>query len=113
MVERLPFTYLHVFPYSPRPGTAATRLPNPVAPPLAAERAAELREIARRKAAAYQASRAGGLADVVVIGADRREGMTGDYLSVLPADPNLPRGTRFDARLIADRHRLLAFPVDR
>lgn len=114
MVERLPFTYLHVFPYSARPGTAATRLPNPVAPPLAAERAAELREIARRKAAAYQASRAGGLADVVVIGgADRREGMTGDYLSVLPADPNLPRGTRFDARLSADRHRLLALPVDR
>ncbi|MDE3172106.1 MAG: radical SAM protein, partial [Gemmatimonadota bacterium] len=26
LCERLPFTYLHVFPYSPRPGTAATRL---------------------------------------------------------------------------------------
>ena len=25
-VEELPFTYLHVFPYSPRPGTAAERL---------------------------------------------------------------------------------------
>ncbi|HVZ78703.1 MAG TPA: MiaB/RimO family radical SAM methylthiotransferase, partial [Gemmatimonadaceae bacterium] len=26
LCEHLPFTYLHVFPYSPRPGTAATRL---------------------------------------------------------------------------------------
>jgi threonylcarbamoyladenosine tRNA methylthiotransferase MtaB len=114
LVERLPFTYLHVFPYSPRPGTVATRLRDAVAPPLATERAAELRDLARRKAAAYQASRAGGLADVVVIGgAERREGMTGDYLTVLPADATLPRGARFDACLVADENRLLAFPLDR
>ena len=29
LVEALPFTYLHVFPYSARPGTAAERLPGP------------------------------------------------------------------------------------
>jgi threonylcarbamoyladenosine tRNA methylthiotransferase MtaB len=100
MVERLPFTYLHVFPYSPRPGTAAERLPNPVSSALADLRAAELRAVASRKGAAYMASRVGGLADVVVIGrGERREGLTGDYLTVLPVDSGLPPGTRFTARL--------------
>ena len=49
LVERLPFTYLHVFPFSLRPGTAAERLPAPVAPVVAQRRAAELRAIARAK----------------------------------------------------------------
>ena len=40
-----------------------------------------------------------------------RGGMTGDYLSVLPADPALPRGARFDARLVAEQGRLLAIPL--
>jgi threonylcarbamoyladenosine tRNA methylthiotransferase MtaB len=100
LVERLPFTYLHVFPYSPRPGTAAERLPNPVSSAVANARAAELRAVAGRKAGAYAASRVGGLADVVVVGAgERRDGLTGDYLTVLPVDARLPRGTRFAARL--------------
>lgn len=30
VVQELPFAYLHVFSYSPRPGTAALRLPDPV-----------------------------------------------------------------------------------
>jgi threonylcarbamoyladenosine tRNA methylthiotransferase MtaB len=104
LVERLPFTYLHVFPYSARPGTAAPRLKGQVAPALAQERAAELRAIAARKNAAYSASRVGGVADVVVIGsAGEREGLTGDYLTVRLADPSLPRGTRFVGRLAGGR----------
>lgn len=102
LCERLPFTYLHVFPFSPRPGTAAERLPNPVAPHLARERAAELRALADRKALAYAASRAGSTADVVVEGgAGNRSGLTEDYLSVALADSALPRGHRFVAQLTA------------
>lgn len=91
LVESLPFTYLHVFPYSPRPGTAALRLPNPVAPALARERAAELREIGERKASAYFATRVGQTADVVVIG--RGRGLSGDYLEI-GVPPSLERGVR-------------------
>jgi threonylcarbamoyladenosine tRNA methylthiotransferase MtaB len=95
LVERLPFTYLHVFPYSARPGTAAPRLDGQVASSLADERAAELREIAARRAAAYAASRVGGLADSIVIGgAERREALTGDYLTAQPTE-DFPRGKRF------------------
>ena len=109
-VNNLPFTYLHVFPYSVRPGTAAERLPDRVAPDVAHERAAELRQIAARRSASYALSRSGGRADVVVLGgAGERHGLTGDYLTVLPADATLPRGARVAARLSLEHDRLLAF----
>ncbi|HVB31414.1 MAG TPA: MiaB/RimO family radical SAM methylthiotransferase [Gemmatimonadaceae bacterium] len=100
LCERLPFTYLHVFPFSLRPGTAAERLPGRVADTVARARAAEMRALAHRKQAAYAASRAGTTADVVVLGAaGHRSGLTEDYLTVRLDDPALPRGHRFVARL--------------
>ncbi len=100
LCARLPFTYLHVFPFSRRPGTAALRLPDPVAPAVARARAAELRALAARKRSRYAASRAGGRADIVVVGrGGERRGLTEDYLTVRLADPTLPSGHRFVARL--------------
>ena len=111
LVERLPFTYLHVFPWSPRPGTAAERLPDPVPPPVAASRAAELRALGERKAAAYRLARAGGEADVVTVGgAGRREALTGDYLACVPDDPAVPRGIRYRATLEITNGVLRALP---
>ncbi len=43
LVEDCGLAFLHVFPFSPRPGTPAARMPS-VAPGLARERAAQLRE---------------------------------------------------------------------
>ena len=43
LIEDCGLTFLHVFPFSPRPGTPAARMPQ-VAPPLAKERARRLRE---------------------------------------------------------------------
>jgi threonylcarbamoyladenosine tRNA methylthiotransferase MtaB len=84
LVQALPFTYLHVFPYSPRPGTAAPRLGAPVAPAVAAKRSAELRELAQEKGAAYAARRDGTTADIVLTGRSqgKYEGITEDYLTV-------------------------------
>jgi len=108
LVEALPFTSLHVFPFSERPGTAAARLGDRVPSDTIRRRARELRDIAVRKAAAYEAQRVGGEADVVVIGdAGARQGLTGDYLSV-SVDRHLPRGTRFQGRLFHDEGRLHA-----
>lgn len=100
LVEQLPFTYLHVFPYSLRPGTPAEKLAGRVQPSIATRRAAELRALAARKAAEYQARRAGGLADVVVIGRGAaREGVTGDYLTVQLERASFAPGERFVGRL--------------
>jgi len=103
LVRELPFTALHVFPYSARPGTAAERLGGAVPGPVARERAAELRAVVADKAAAYAAKRVGGNADVVVIGpGPSRHGLTEDYLTVALPEPLPPRGARFTARVVAD-----------
>lgn len=113
LVEALPFTYLHVFPFSERPDAPATRLGAAVAPPDIARRANELRTIGARKAASYAASRVDGMADVVVTGTGRRRaGLTEDYLSVLLEDASLPRRSRFAARLVRNGDgRLVARPA--
>lgn len=48
LLEDVRPAYLHVFPYSPRPGTAALKLPSPVAQKLKAQRVARLQSLDRR-----------------------------------------------------------------
>jgi threonylcarbamoyladenosine tRNA methylthiotransferase MtaB len=58
-IEALPFTYLHVFSYSMRPGTKAAALPNHVQGAIIKRRARELRALSKRKAAAFRESQMG------------------------------------------------------
>ncbi|HVF40061.1 MAG TPA: MiaB/RimO family radical SAM methylthiotransferase [Gemmatimonadaceae bacterium] len=109
LVADLPFTALHVFQYSPRPGTAALKLNDQVPQSVAAHRASELRDAGRRKSREYLERRNGGRADVVAI--RRGEGLTEDYLSVSLADATIARRMRFDAVLAAGDGRLRAVPV--
>ena len=53
LIRDLPISYLHVFPFSPRTGTAASNLGGQVDPPLIKKRAAELRELGQEKRAAF------------------------------------------------------------
>lgn len=96
LVDRLPFTSLHVFPYSPRPGTAALKLRRQVDASVARARAAELRQLATAKARAYELSRLDGSCDVVVT--ERGKGLTEDYLSVAVSH-DVPRRSRFSGSL--------------
>ena len=108
LVERVPFTSLHVFPYSPRPGTSATRLGGQVPGIIARARAAELRILAQEKGEAYAASRSGGACDVVVTA--RGKGLTGDYLTVAVSDASIPRRARFNG-ILAHKGGLTAIPA--
>jgi threonylcarbamoyladenosine tRNA methylthiotransferase MtaB len=108
VVQQLPFTYLHVFSYSPRSGTAATRLPDPVPLSKTHERSHRLRHLAQEKGGAYRKSRAGGQADVVVISAGENcEGLTEDYLTVA-IEGTRARGDRFSAPLRLEGDSLVA-----
>ena len=49
LLSGLPISYLHVFPYSIRPGTLAAEMGNQVAGPVKDERAARLRKLGRQK----------------------------------------------------------------
>jgi threonylcarbamoyladenosine tRNA methylthiotransferase MtaB len=116
VVSALPFTGLHVFPYSSRPGTAAVRLRDLVSPQQSRARASELRAIGSAAERAYEAKRVGTDADVIVIGHDdgHRDGLTEDYLQVSLSDPAPPRGARVRARLAHQPGRpgLIASPID-
>jgi threonylcarbamoyladenosine tRNA methylthiotransferase MtaB len=97
LVEELPFNYLHVFPYSPRRGTEAVHLPNPVRPDVITERARRLRALARAKNLAFRQRFVG--QDVEALVLETRDkatgllsGLTGNYLEVLfPGDDTLMR----------------------
>jgi len=58
-IERLPFTYLHVFSFSKRPGTKAAGLANEVPAATIKRRARELRALSECKSAAFRQSQLG------------------------------------------------------
>lgn len=100
LIRDLPYTYLHVFPYSPRDHTAAAALPSRVPGDVAAARSRELRRLAYRKGMAYRASRADQLAEIVVEGdAEATSGLSGDYLRVALRGPGFAPGDRLRAPL--------------
>ncbi|WP_051445177.1 radical SAM protein [Desulfocurvus vexinensis] len=74
---KLPLSYAHVFPYSPRPGTAAARLPRQLPGPEKTARATALRAVACAASEAF-ARRAAALpgVDVVLEYGDPRRGVS-------------------------------------
>ena len=69
LVRQLPFGYLHIFPFSPRPGTRGWSLHRemPVAPDATRERIAELRALGRDKLQQHRASFVGQVLDCVTL----------------------------------------------
>ena len=57
--SRLQFGHIHAFRYSPRQGTRAARMPDPVADDVSRRRSADLRELADRLASRYRATLVG------------------------------------------------------
>ena len=76
MIEDLPFTYLHVFTYSPRPGTPAALMPSQVPVRLARERNRILRDLATEKKHAFMQSFVGKTVEAITLarGANERSG---------------------------------------
>jgi threonylcarbamoyladenosine tRNA methylthiotransferase MtaB len=58
-IEPLPFSYLHVFSFSQRPGTRAADLPNQVPAARVKSRARELRSLSEQKTRAFRRSQIG------------------------------------------------------
>ncbi len=85
MIEELPFTYLHVFTYSARPGTPAAEQAGQVPVAVARERNRVLREIASEKKAAFMRSLAGTVVEAITLqtgGTDFTEALTENYLKM-------------------------------
>ncbi|PYR67176.1 MAG: tRNA (N(6)-L-threonylcarbamoyladenosine(37)-C(2))-methylthiotransferase MtaB [Acidobacteria bacterium] len=89
LVESLPLSYLHVFPYSDRPGTEAAGLRDKVDGNAIRERGRTLREIGARKACAFRASQAGREMKALTVD-DGWSAVTANYLK-LRLDQQRPR----------------------
>ena len=68
MVEDLPFTYLHVFTFSARPGTSAASMPDQFPVRIAQERNRVLRELAAEKKHTFMHSFVGRKLDAITLG---------------------------------------------
>jgi threonylcarbamoyladenosine tRNA methylthiotransferase MtaB len=81
-IERLPFTYLHVFTYSSRPGTPSAQMPGQLPVHQARERNRLLRELAARKKRSFQEQFIGKTLPALTltqISNGRTEALTGNY----------------------------------
>ncbi len=84
LVEELSFAALHVFPFSPRPGTAASGFKPSVPERTRHQRARELRALGRLYASSYARSWVGRDVEVLLEGQDGAKawGVSGNYLKV-------------------------------
>ena len=67
LIEESPLTYLHVFPYSSRPGTVSAALPNPVPTHVSRFRAKALRDLIAGKNEAFRRAMVGREIDVLTL----------------------------------------------
>jgi threonylcarbamoyladenosine tRNA methylthiotransferase MtaB len=78
-IESSPLTYLHVFSFSPRPGTAAAGMRGMVSPQVTKRRSAELRDLGKRKKFKFQQQMLGKTLSVVTL--ERRSGQFTESMS--------------------------------
>jgi threonylcarbamoyladenosine tRNA methylthiotransferase MtaB len=96
-VAALPLSYLHVFPYSDRPGTEASSMTPKVDPTTIRERASRMRDISDRHAARFVASQVGAIRPGLTID-DGTTVLTDNFLKVrIP--PGLARNARVRVRI--------------
>ncbi|MBI2543654.1 MAG: tRNA (N(6)-L-threonylcarbamoyladenosine(37)-C(2))-methylthiotransferase MtaB [Candidatus Rokubacteria bacterium] len=93
LIEALPFSYLHVFSYSDRKGTEATRLPGHLPARTITERSKALRQLGRAKNLAFCRRMVGRPWEVLVLeerdkSTGRLTGLTGNYVEVLFEGPD-------------------------
>lgn len=89
MIERLPFTYLHIFPYSERPGTPAAESNDQVPWQVRKERGRILKALATEKNAAFRRQMLGRTLSAVTLG--NGNALTSNYLTVELATPREAR----------------------
>jgi threonylcarbamoyladenosine tRNA methylthiotransferase MtaB len=116
LIESLPLAYLHVFPFSARPGTPAAAMIHRVAPDTIRHRSAILRKLDRAKRTAFMARFIGKVRAVLLegrIGADgSRLGFSDNYIPVVVKAGNLRENqlmlARFDR---VEGTRVVATPI--
>jgi threonylcarbamoyladenosine tRNA methylthiotransferase MtaB len=94
LLKDLPFSHLHVFPFSRRSGTPAATLGDQLSGTVIKERAARLRHLGEQKLNDFSRQFVGSELDIVIEGGEshrQRKGLSQNYLSVVvPAASGKP-----------------------
>jgi threonylcarbamoyladenosine tRNA methylthiotransferase MtaB len=101
LIETLPFTYLHVFSFSSRPGTEAAKLDSFVPGPLIRERARALRAMGQEKTSMFRKAQSRRVERGLTLerrGPNWTECLTGNYLAVRLAG-SIPSNQWVDVRI--------------
>jgi threonylcarbamoyladenosine tRNA methylthiotransferase MtaB len=114
-IKGLGLSYLHVFPYSKRPNTAAARMPHHLPGDVVSARAASLRDLSKSLQDAYARDQIGRVKGVIwekdQDSQGRRIGLTTNYVNVVaPRGVDLLPGTLSQVELkgLVEQGRLLA-----
>ena len=104
-----PLTYLHVFPYSDRPGTVAAAMAGKVDTQTIRDRAAEIRAAGGALAAAFRVSQVGAVRPALTIDGGR-VAVTDNYLKV-HVPPVVPENERVRVRVTSAGERMTGVVV--
>ena len=109
LIDACGLTWLHVFPFSPRPGTPAARMPQ-LAGPLIRERAARLRAAGAAARARFLSGEVGARREVLVESDGR--GRTGQFAEVAFTGPAPAPGAILPVRVTGHDDRGLTAAID-
>jgi threonylcarbamoyladenosine tRNA methylthiotransferase MtaB len=87
LIEKLPVTYLHVFPFSPRPGTPANKYPQKVSQKIIKARCEQMRRLGDEKKRIFYETFMGKTVEVLIESKRDKatgllKGITPNYISV-------------------------------
>ena len=118
LIQDLPISYLHVFPYSPRKGTAAARFSGQVDKRVIGGRARELRRLGRKKRNDFHRSCLGEVFSVLTEGwlsdeSQMVKGLSDNYLAVTFPSARLLKNSLVSVRIEAlGENQVIGKPLD-
>jgi threonylcarbamoyladenosine tRNA methylthiotransferase MtaB len=101
-IDSLPFTYLHVFPYSARPSTPAAARSDQVNGRIAHERSAELRALIARKRRDFMQRQVGHVLSALTLNEAHPAGtvaLSSNYLKITLPETRVPPNQLIDIRI--------------
>lgn len=96
----LPFGLLHIFPFSPRPGTVAATMAGRPSGKVVSARTDALLELAREKARSFAEGQLKKTVELLIEDAEERSGWTDNYLHVRLQDGDCARNDLLSVRLV-------------
>jgi threonylcarbamoyladenosine tRNA methylthiotransferase MtaB len=116
LLNSFPFAYLHVFPFSSRPGTRAAGMPEQISPQIKKQRSSLLLELGRKKKGEFMDRQVGKTLDPLIedhYNDGSSAGTTGNYLKVRIPQKRLPMGEIVNVRVTGHNgDELIGLPID-